>query len=244
MISLFKKKKKKSLESRIALVTGASRGLGAAIARKLAQEGAHVILLARTIGALEEVDDQIRALGGTATLLPFDLADTQDIPKIATAITEKFKRLDILVGNAALLGPLSPVALSNPGIYEEVFKINFFANYHLIRTLDPLLRGSKAGRAIFVTSGAAHMHYPFWSAYAASKAALENMVSTYAAETSYSALKVNIINPGTVRTAMRAEAFPSEDPLTLPTPDEIAGIFAELASETCTNTGALIEAAA
>src|SRR5690606_31238056 len=146
-------------------------------------------------------------------------------------------------GNAAMLGALSPVALSDAKLYDEVFKLNFFANYHLIRALDGMLRASPAGRAIFVTSGAARMQSPFWSAYAASKAALESMVATYAAETAYSALKVNILDPGVVRTEMRAAAFPSEDPLSLPAPQSIAGKFVELASEECSKTGKIVAAA-
>lgn len=231
------------LQGRVALVTGASRGIGAAVARAFAAEGAHVILLARTQGGLEETDDAIRAGGGKATIFPFDLSETKKIEAIGPAIAEKFRRLDILVGNAAILGPLSPVAMSDARIYEEVFKVNFFANYRLIRTLDPLLRGSDAGRAIFVTSGAAQMTAPFWSAYAASKAALESMVETYAAETAYSPLKVNIIDPGVVRTGMRAEAFPAEDKESLPLPDTITGKFIELAAPGYAATGKRVMAA-
>ncbi len=233
----------KRLINRVALVTGASRGIGAAVAKAFAAEGAHVILLARTQGALEETDDAIRAGGGTSTLMPFDLAETKKIEAIAPAIADKFKRLDILVGNAAMLGPLSPVAMSDARLYEGVFKLNFFANYHLIRALDPFLRGSDAGRAIFVTSGAAHMATPFWSAYAASKAALESMVAAYAAETAYSPLKVNIIDPGVVRTAMRAEAFPAEDKTVLASPESITEKFIELAAPGCAATGKIVLAA-
>ncbi|MBI3442024.1 MAG: SDR family NAD(P)-dependent oxidoreductase [Proteobacteria bacterium] len=231
------------LSGRVALVTGASRGIGAAVARAFAREGAHVILLARTIGGLEEVDDAIQAIGGTATLLPFDLAKTEQIGAIGPMLAERFKRLDILVANAGILGALSPVALSDPKIWENVMKINVTANYHLIRALDPLLRGSDAGRAIFVTSTAARMPAPFWSAYAASKAALEKIAETYAEEVAYSPLKVNIIDPGIIRTAMRAEAFPGEDPLTLPAPDSIIEKFIELASPQFSKTGKVVRAA-
>ncbi len=231
------------LAGRVALVTGASRGIGAAVAKAFAAEGAHVILLARTVGGLEEVDDAIQAAGGTATLLPLDLTKPEQIAAIGPTVAERFKRLDILVANAAILGSLSPVALSDPKIWESVMKVNVLANYHLIRTLDPLLRGSDAGRAIFVTSGAAHMRLPFWGAYAASKAALEEMVATYAEEVAYSPLKVNILNPGPVRTAMRAEAFPGEDPLTLRPPESIVESFIRLASPLQAETGKVVAAA-
>ena len=243
MISLFSKQPAPRLAGRVALVTGASRGIGAAVAKAFAAEGAHVILLARTVGGLEEVDDAIQAAGGKATLLPLDLALPSQIAAIGPTVAERFKRLDILVANAGILGSLSPVAMSDPKIWEDVFRLNVLANYHLIRTLDPLLRGSDAGRAIFVTSGAAHMNMPFWGAYAASKAALEALAKTYAAEVAYSPLKVNILNPGVVRTAMRAEAFPGEDPLTLPEPESIVESFIELASPQFSKTGRTVAAA-
>lgn len=230
------------LAGRIALVTGASRGIGRAVAAGFAREGAHVVLLARTQGALEDIDDEIQGSGGKATLLPFDLSETRKISALGPAIAEKFGRLDILVGNAAMLGALSPVAHSEPRMFEEVFRVNFFANYHLVRALDPLLRASDAGRAIFVTSGAAKMQSPFWGAYAASKAALENMAGAYAAETAYSALKVNVIDPGAVRTDMRAAAFPEEDAEKLPPPSAVVERFIELASPAFTGTGKRIAA--
>jgi len=233
----------KLLSGRVALVTGASRGIGAAAAKALAAEGAHVILLARTQGGLEEVDDAIRAAGGTATLLPFDLAETKKIATIGAGIAERFRRLDILVGNAGILGDLSPVAMSEPKTFENVFKVNFFANYHLIRALDALLRGSDAGRAIFVTSGAAKINQPFWGGYAASKAALERLVETYAAETAFSPLKVNILDPGIVHTKMRRDAFPAEDAATLPMPETLAKRFVDLASPGLTDTGRIVAAA-
>lgn len=227
----------KPLSGRTALITGASRGLGAAIAKAFAGAGAHVILLARTQGALEEVDDQIQSAGGTATLFPFDLTETRKISAIGPAIAEKFGRLDILVGNAAQLGNLSPVAHSDPKIFEEVLKLNFLANYHLLRTLDPLLRGSDAGRAVFVTDAAAHVKSPFWGAYAASKAALESMIVTYAAEVAHSPLKVNLVDPGALQTDMRRAAFPAEDISRLPTPEEVAASFIALAAPECTRNG-------
>lgn len=243
MKNLFRKSPEKRLAGRVALITGASRGIGAAVAKGFAAEGAHVILLARTQGALEALDDEIQSAGGKATLLPFDLSETKKIDGIAGAIATRFRRLDILVGNAAMLGNLSPVAMSDAKVFEETFRVNFFANYHLIRALDPLLRGSDAGRAIFVTSGAAHAHDAFWSGYAASKAALEAMVATYAAETAYSPLKVNILDPGVVRTGMRHDAFPAEDPETLPAPETVVERFIELASPGCATTGAVVAAA-
>lgn len=243
MLNFFKKSGSNLLKGRTALITGASRGIGAAAAKSFAAEGAHVILLARTVGALEEVDDAIRAIGGTATLMPFDLAETKKISAIGPTIAERFKKLDIFLGNAAMLGSLSPVAMSDEKIYNETFKVNFFANYHLIRTLDPLLRGSDAGRAVFVTTRLVHDPRPFWSAYASSKAALEHMALTYAAETSYSALKVNIFNPGAVRTALRAEAQPAEDPMQVPPPESVVSRLLELVSPDWKDTGKRVTAA-
>lgn len=225
------------LHDRVALITGASRGLGAALARNMAASGAHVILLARTQGALEELDDQIQAAGGRATLFPFDLGETRKISAIGPAIAEKFGKLDIFVGNAAQLGNLSPVAHSDPKIFEETFRINFFANYHLLRTLDPLLRASDAGRALFVTDAAAHVKSPFWGAYAATKAALESMVLTYAAEVAHSPLRVNLVDPGVMQTDMRASAFPAESHDALPKPEDIAAALLPWVSPACTQSG-------
>jgi NAD(P)-dependent dehydrogenase (short-subunit alcohol dehydrogenase family) len=233
----------KRLGGRVALVTGASRGLGAAVAEAFAAEGARVILLARTVKGLEEVDDRISAAGGSATLLPFDLRKTEKIAALAPAIAEKFGRLDILVGNAAILGNLSPVAQTDPKILQNVFKVNFLANWQLVRALDPLLRASGAGRVIFTTSGAARMHAPYWGAYASSKAALESMARAYAEEVAYSPLRVNIVDPGVLRTELRAEAFPGEDPLRLPPPQSAAETFVRLAMVDCADTGKIVEAA-
>lgn len=232
------------LEGRVALITGASRGIGAAVAETLADEGAHVVLLARTTGALEELDDRIQKKGGKATLLPFDLSEVKKIQAIGPALADRFGRLDILIGNAAMLGNLSPIAMSDTKIHDEVFKVNFLSNYHLIRALDPLLRGSDAGRAVFVTSRLARSSQPFWGAYAASKAALETMVTTYAAEVAYSPLKVNIIDPGAVRTSLRSEALPAEDPTTVPAPEKITGRFLELVLPDLTESGKIFSNAA
>lgn len=231
------------LEGRLALVTGASRGLGAAVAEAYAREGAHVVLLARTQGALEEIDDRIQAAGGSATLLPFDLMEHKKIPALGAALAERFGKLDILTCCAATLGALSPVAMSDAKIYDEVMRVNFMANVHLLRALDGLLRGSIAGRAIFVTDHNLGEAAPFWSAYRASKAALETMAATYAQEVSFSPLRVNVVTPGRLRTGLRAAAFPGEDTAALTDPAEVTGIFVDLAAENCDHTGRIIAAA-
>jgi NAD(P)-dependent dehydrogenase (short-subunit alcohol dehydrogenase family) len=228
------------LEGRIALITGASRGIGAAVARRFANEGAHVVLVARTVGGLEEVDDAVQAAGGSATLVPLDLKEFEQIDRLGAALYERYGKLDILVGNAAQLGVLSPLGHIDPPVWDEVMAINVTANWRLIRSMDPLLRASDAGRAIFVTSGVADGVFPYWGAYAASKAALEMMVRTYAGETAKTHLRVNLIDPGIVRTAMRAQAFPGEDPAALPHPDEIAGHFVALAAPSCTKHGRVV----
>jgi NAD(P)-dependent dehydrogenase (short-subunit alcohol dehydrogenase family) len=231
------------LDGRIALITGASRGIGAAVARRFAAERAHLILVARTVGGLEEVDDQVQAAGGrAATLVPIDLTEGEKIDQMAAAVYERFGHLDILVGNAATLGILSPVGHIDPDVWDQAFALNVTANWRLIRGFDPLLRASAAGRAIFVTSGAAHNPRAYWSAYAATKAALEAMVICYAGETAKSDLRVNILDPGVVRTDMRATAFPGEDPATLPAPDTITETFVALAEAACTRHGEIVRA--
>jgi NAD(P)-dependent dehydrogenase (short-subunit alcohol dehydrogenase family) len=214
-----------SLTNRIALVTGASRGLGRAIALELAHEGAHVVALARTQGALEEVDDEIRKLGQEATLVPCDLKDFDALDRLGFAIHERWRRLDILVGNAGILGPVSPLSHIDPPQWDNVIAVNVTANWRLIRSLDGLLRASDAGRAVFVTSGAgskADMN-AYMGGYATSKAALDAIARTYAAETANtSAVRVMIANPGPLRTRMRATLMPGEDPQTLRTPEDFA----------------------
>ncbi len=231
----------KRLVGRIAVVTGASRGIGAAVARRFAAEGAHVVLVARTVGGLEEVDDAVRAAGGAATLVPLDLADLDRIDPLGPALYERFKKLDILVGNAGLLGTLGPLSHHDAKLWDDVFKVNVTANWRLIRTLEPLLRLSDAGRAIFVTSGAAQMAQAYWGAYATAKAALEAMVKTWAAELAKTTIRVNLLSPGPIRTAMRAEAFPGEDPLSLRPPDAILQSFVDLAAPDCARHGEIVK---
>jgi NAD(P)-dependent dehydrogenase (short-subunit alcohol dehydrogenase family) len=230
----------KRLSGRIALVTGASRGIGRAVARRFAAEGARLILVARTSGGLEEADDEVRGAGGEpAMLVPLDICQGDLVDQLGAALHERFGRLDILVGNAAILGGLRPVGHYPPDVWENVIALNLTANWRLIRSLDPLLRLSDAGRAMFVTSGVTEGTPPaYWGAYTASKAALEALVRTYAAELKRTNLKVNIIDPGASATNMRAEAFPGEDPNTLATPDEITELFVELAEASYDESGA------
>ena len=231
------------LAGRLALISGASRGLGAALAKRFAAEGAQLVLTARTVGGLEEVDDAVRAAGGAATLVPLDLADFDAIDRLGLSLYERFGRLDVLVGNAAFLGTLSPVGHITPRDWAAVVNLNLTANWRLIRSLDPLLRASPAGRAIFVTSAAARAPRAYWGGYAVSKAALDMLAGIYAAEVAQSSLRVNLIDPGRVRTAIRAKAYPGEAPESVPAADEITEAFVELASETCTRHGELVQLA-
>jgi NAD(P)-dependent dehydrogenase (short-subunit alcohol dehydrogenase family) len=210
------------LEGRVALVTGASRGLGASAAVALAKEGAHIIATARTEGGLAELDDAIKAVGGTSTLVPVDIRDFDAIDRLGAAIFERWKRLDILIGNAGVLGKLTPMAHVDQKMWDEVMAVNVTANYRLIRSMDVLLRQSDAGRAVFVTSGLANKCWAYWGPYSISKAALEAMVKTYATEVATTNLKVNCFSPGATRTGMRAKAMPGEDPMSLPHPDDVA----------------------
>ena len=215
------------LEGRVALITGATRGIGRAIALRYAAEGAHIIALARNSDQLEKLDDEIEAVGGTATLVPMDLKDWAAIDGLAAPLAQRWGKLDILVGNAGLLGTIAPMPHFQPDTWEDVFKVNVHANWRLIRALDPLLRASDAGRVLFVTSGVTRRAAPHWGVYAASKAALESMAVNYAAEVQQSNVRVNMINPGATRTEMRKAAFPGEDQDTLTTADEIAAAFVE-----------------
>ena len=232
-----------SMHGRVALVTGASRGIGRAVALELARDGAHVIALARTQGALEALDDDIRALGGSATLVPCDLRDFDALDRLAASIHARWRRLDALVGNAGLLGPISPLGHIEPKEWDAVMAVNVTANWRLIRALDPLLRASEAGRAVFLTSGAAHRAQmkAYWGLYATSKAALEALVRTYAAETAESKVKVMLVNPGPLRTRMRAAAMPGEDPLSLKTPEELAPRIVHLCAASAVDTGLLYD---
>ena len=229
------------LAGRLTLITGASRGIGAAVAQRFAAEGAHVVLTARTVGGLEEVDDRIRAAGGqAATLVPLDLRDPDAIEQLGASLYERFGKLDVLVGNAGALGQLAPLGHIPPEIWRETVEVNLTANWRLIRSLDPLLRQSEAGRAVFVSSGAAAMTTAYWGAYAATKAALETLALTYAAEVAKTPVRVNVIRPGVLRTAMRAKAFPGEDPQSLEPPEAVAGLFVELAETACRRHGEVV----
>ncbi len=233
-------KTKKLLKDRLALVTGASRGIGRAVALALAQQGAHVVITARTVGALEELDDEIRAQGGKATLLELDLAKGDKIDQLGPTLYQRWGKLDILIGCGGILGPLSPLHHVTEDAWRAVIDINLSANWHLIRTLDPLLKRSEAGRAVFATSGASSGKYAYWGPYAVSKAGLETLVKTYAHELADTPVRVNLINPGGVRTQMRAKAFPGEDPKTLPAPEELVPLFLELVSPECTFNGRVV----
>jgi NAD(P)-dependent dehydrogenase (short-subunit alcohol dehydrogenase family) len=237
-----------STKPRVAVVTGASRGIGRAVALALAAEGVHVVALARTQGALEELDDEIRALPGApasgATLAPCDLKDHAAIDRLGEALFQRWGRLDILIGNAGALGPISPLHHVDVKSWEDLFSVNVTANWRLIRSLDPLLRASPAGRVAFLTSGAASRAEPraYWGPYAASKAALDALARTYAAETAHtSAIRVMLVNPGPLRTRMRASAMPGEDPLTLRTPAELAPKILRLLSPEWSETGKLYD---
>ena len=232
----------KRLQGRIALVTGASRGIGAAVAKAYAAEGAHVIALARTQGGLEELDDAIRVEGGTATLVTMDLTDHAAIDDLGRQIHERWGRLDILVGNAAMLGDLTPVHHIDPKVWDKALALNVTANARLIRACDPLFRASDAARVVFVTSGATRSLRPFWGIYAASKAALEALAVIYAREVEKAGIGVNLLNPGATRTGMRASAFPGEDPETLPPPEHLAETLIRLAEPAFKGTGLWVAA--
>lgn len=217
----------KPLAGQLAVVTGASRGIGAAVAERLGTLGAHVVAIARTVGGLEELDDRIQAAGGTATLVPVDLKDAAAVEQLGGALYSRWGKLDILVSAAAVLGDLSPVAMSDPKKWQEVMAVNLTANYHLIRTLDPILRASDGGRAIFLTDRVASTPTAYWNAYAISKAGLQMMVDLYAAETRAQGLRVMLHDPGPVATDLRVQAFPGEDASRLPTAEQAAAGIVE-----------------
>ncbi len=231
----------KPLADRVALVTGASRGIGRAAALTLARAGAHVIAVARTVGGLEELDDMIRADGGSATLTPLDVRDFQGIYRLTPALNERYGKLDIVIGNAAMAGVPSPLDHIEPKAWDDTMAINVTANWHLIRATDPLLKRSDAGRAVFITSGVASSAHAYWAPYSVSKAALDALARTYASETSATAVRVNLFNPGPTRTRMRAMAMPGEDPMKLPTPEQVAEKLLDLCLPAFTDTGKLYD---
>ena len=230
------------LAGRIAVITGASRGIGAATAKIFAAEGAHVILVARTQGGLEEIDDEIRSAGGTASLVPMDLTDYGKIDEMGATIFERYGKLDILIASAGLLGTMGPINHIDPKIWEQTLAVNVTANWRLIRSFDPLLRQSDAGRAIFLTSFAAQVHRAYWGIYATSKAALDMMVMTYAQEILKTNVTANLFNPGRTRTTMRAEAYPGEDPETVKSPEFAARQLVELVLPSCKLNGEIFTA--
>jgi NAD(P)-dependent dehydrogenase (short-subunit alcohol dehydrogenase family) len=229
------------LSDRIALVTGASRGIGAAAALALAQAGAHVIAVARTVGALEELDDRIKAADSSATLVPLDVKDSDGIVRLAAALDERYGRLDVLIGNAGVLGPLSPLGHVQPKDWDNLFAVNVTANWQLIRCMDSLLRKAQAGRALFLTSAVAYKGRAYWGAYAASKAALDALVRSYAAECATTNVRANLFAPGPTCTRMYLGAFPGVDPKTLPTPDDVAKAMVPLCLPVCTENGRIYD---
>ena len=231
----------KPLANRIALVTGASRGIGYATATALAKAGAHIVAVARTQGGLEELDDEIRKDRGSATLVPLNLTDFDGIARLGAALHERHGKLDILVGNAGVAGPSSPLGHIDLKPWTDVMAVNVSANFQLIRCMEPLLKASDAGRAVFITSGAAAKANAYLGPYAASKAALETLARVWAHETERTALRVNLFSPGPIRTRMRATVFPGEDPMTLETPEQVAEYIVPMCSPEWTETGKLYD---
>lgn len=231
----------KPLSGRLALVTGASRGIGYATARCLAGAGAHVVAVARTVGGLEELDDEINATGGSATLVPLDLRDFDGIDRMGASLYERWGKLDILVANAGVLGVITPLSHLDPKEWQSLLDVNLTANWRLIRSMDPLLHQSDKARAVFLSSSVASKPRAYWGGYAITKAAVETMARTYALETQKSNVKVAIVNPGATRTAMRAKAMPGEDPATLPTPQHQAGKIVELIQSSDFESGLFVD---
>jgi NAD(P)-dependent dehydrogenase (short-subunit alcohol dehydrogenase family) len=227
--------------SRIALVTGASRGIGRAVAVELARRGWRVVAVARSQKALESLDDEIRALGVEATIAPMDLRDFDGVDQLGGVLFERYGRLDGLAACAGALGALTPAHQASPSTMEEVIGVNFTANWRLIRAMHPLLRASEAGRAVFVTSGAVRNLRAYWAPYSASKAALDALVTCYARELEVTPIKANLFNPGPTRTAMRAKAFPGEDPMTLPAPEEVAPAIADMLAPEYSQNGVWVQ---
>lgn len=233
------------LSGKTALITGASRGIGAAVAKAYAAAGAKVILAARTVGALEAVDDDIRkADSQPATIMPVDMAKLDELDKMGPAIAQQFGGLDIFIGNAAMLGTLGPMTHMDAKTWHKVWDVNLHANFRLLRSLDPLLRAAPAGRVICTSSGLAQLPLAYWSAYCASKAALEMMVKVYATETEKTNVRANLVDPGLVDTAMLAEAFPGGYPGQTKRPEDVASVFLELAAPSCQRHGEVVKAGA
>ena len=230
-------------KEKIAVVTGASRGIGYATSVALAKEGAHVIAIARTVGSLEALDDEIKSVSGaSATLVPLDITDYDALDRLGGVIAEKYGKLDILIGNAATLGDITPISHLKPKVWQQLMDLNVTANYRLIRSLDPLLRAADNGRAVFVgSSNIARDPRHFWGGYATSKAALECVVKTYALEIEKSNLRVNILNPGAIRTAMRARAVPGENPETLDTPADLMPLILKICSADFQDNGKVVD---
>ena len=224
------------LTGKIVLVTGASRGIGYQAALEAARRGAHIVAVARTVGGLEDLDDEVKAAGSEATLVPLDLRDGDGIDRLGKAIFDRWGKLDGLIGNAGVLGTITPLSHLDVKDFDQAFAVNVTANYRLIRSLDPLLRQSDAGRAVFVSSSSSHSARPFWGLYAATKAALETLVKSYAGELSTTQVKANVYWPGAVRTAMRAKAMPGENPDTLPHPGKVAGKLVDMVTPAWTQT--------
>ena len=229
------------LSDRIALVTGASRGIGAALALQLAQAGAHVIAVARTVGGLEELDDQIKSAGGSATLVPLDMKDMDGIARLALALHERYGLLDVMVGNAGVLGALSPLGHVEPKDWDNIIAVNLTANWQLIRTMDPLLKAAPAGRAVFLSSALSWLGRAYTGPYAVSKAAVNMLAQTYAAETATTNVKVNVFNPGPTRTKMYASGWPGVDPETLPPPEEVAKAIVPLCLPSFAESGKIYD---
>lgn len=231
------------LAGRVAVVTGASRGLGAAVAQRLGAEGVRVVLVARTQGGLEQVDDAIRTAGGErAVLAPLDLGDGANIDRLGQAVFERFGKLDMLVSAAAILGTLSPIGHIDPPAWDAVMRTNLTANWRLIRSLDPLLRQSDAGRAVFVTAAQGREATPYWGAYAVAKAGLEALARLYANEVAHTNVKVNLVDPGPFRSRLRAQAFPGEDPGILPDPMSLTDLVVALLDPLSARHGELLAA--
>src|SRR5436305_4588138 len=231
------------LAGKIALITGASRGIGAAVAERFAREGAHLVLTGRTVGGLEETDDRVRAAGATATLVAFDLRDFIKIDELAAALYERYGGLDILIGNAGEFGVFSPLGHIDPVLWSEVVDLNLTANWRLIRPMDPLLRAAEHGRAVFVTTALAREALRYYGPYAVSTAGLEAMVRIYAGEVARTSVRVNLLDPGLVRTRLRARIFPGENPATVPSPESIVDAFLPLVIEGCRRHGETLRAA-